>query len=697
MQVKTGRPVFKTSKKPYSTIFVHSHSHTGGLLDPQHNAIPADQAHDANAILLGGQRDILITSLPVESSYLSYWTDVLKLSRPLIYNLPPARFKGTLLDSLLESLDDFVDFVKEKKAKGVLKDTLVLSVFEAEEKDKELLTRLQNAGVGKVISECNYDQLGLGTKTTWRTFCASNGIPQLPGGIFRTAKEALDFTRHELARRHAVVLKSPHGIGGLGQLRIAADPERVASAETFQFDDEQRSFVDLILANEKEILAERFANRVECELVVDVYIDPILASHNSSVVFDQLTHQPGGGNGGIAYYGAKYPSVHFEAKAAACGVIKEALLPALIKAGYTGPAGIDVMYRPPHPLHFVELNMRTDAITYIKHLSDRIGKALYEKEAGQMAFMTLVNLPHSLSFDQIWNQFSAALQPSDQGVFVFTNPNRHRWGSYDVAAISPLGLHVAEVLMKKSLKTIWGDETARTVLTNIQRHPTPLLARPSAIAEGYPYLVSLPHDYEDAWDADKKWPAILFLHGMDERGTALIKVRQHGIPKTVQQHKDFPFISISPQCPETDEHWDPAKLTHILDEAAAEFRIDPERVYLTGCSMGGEGAWLLALASPHRFAAIAPICGDAPNEATPDKVARIKDLPAWVFHGRKDPVVPFDDSVKMVEALRQAGATHVKFTEYEDTAHDAWTDTYDNPLLYDWFLQHRRKEEAPPQ
>ena len=55
------------------------------------------------------------------------------------------------------------------------------------------------------------------------------------------------------------------------------------------------------------------------------------------------------------------------------------------------------------------------------------------------------------------------------------------------------------------------------------------------------------------------------------------------------------------------------------------------------------------------------------------RTAGVQDLPAWVFHGRKDPVVPFDDSVKMVEALRQAGATHVKFTEYEDTAHDAWT------------------------
>jgi hypothetical protein len=88
-----------------------------------------------------------------------------------------------------------------------------------------------------------------------------------------------------------------------------------------------------------------------------------------------------------AYYGAKYPSIHFEAKKVVCGVIKEALLPALIESGYTGPAGmaalavrtqiqmistdpllrpgIDVMFRPPHPPHFVELNMRTDAITYM--------------------------------------------------------------------------------------------------------------------------------------------------------------------------------------------------------------------------------------------------------------------------------------------------------------------------------------------
>lgn len=121
-------------------------------------------------------------------------------------------------------------------------------------------------------------------------------------------------------------------------------------------------------------------------------------------------------------------------------------------------------------------------------------------------------------------------------------------------------------------------------------------------------------------------------------------------------------------------------------------------MYLTGCSMGGEGVWRLAIASPQRFAAIAPVCGDAPSEALPDHVIRIKvpsashntpgpgrmvtvlsnsrfvqNMPTWVFHGVQDDVVPFDDSAKMVEALRQVGAPHVKFTQYKQVGHDAWT------------------------
>lgn len=690
--VRKGRPLFKAAavEKPYTTIFVHSHVHTGGLLDPQHMVVPSDQGHDANALLLGESGDVLVTSLPLDSAYLEYWTGQLQLSCPLLYSLPAQHFRGTLHQSLLAHVDDFIDFLKHHKAKGRFKDTIVLSVFEADEKDRELLRHLQAAGIGKVISECNYDLLDLGTKTAWRSFCKSNGIPQLPGGVFSSAEEVLKFVRGELERGHSILLKSPHGIGGLGQLRIAATQVRVAQFDTFEFDDTQLSFINTTLSTERNILVERFAESFECEQVVDIYIDPILRTQHSSVIFDQLTMQPPEETGGVAYYGAKYPSVHFEAKEKCSKVVKEALLPALIKVGYTGPAGIDVMYRPPHPLHFVEVNMRTDAITYIKHLTDRVGKSIFNKEAGQTAFMTLVNLPHTLSFAEILARFGEVLQPSGEGVFVFTNPNRHRWHFYDVAAISPQGLRSAQRLMRTSLQKIWGEEQAKLFLKSIQLHPTPLLARQQPGVCAYPYLVSLPHNYfSDSWDETKKWPTILFLHGMDERGSDLVKVKQHGIPRTVQEHKDFPFISISPQCPEGTEHWDPEELVKLLDHVEEEFRVDPSRIYLTGCSMGGEGVWHLAMISPHRFAAIAPICGDAPTEATPENVAKIAHLPTWVLHGMCDPVVPFDDSVKMVEALRQVNAPQVHFTAYANTEHDAWTETYNNTELYQWFLKHQ--------
>jgi hypothetical protein len=559
--MKPGRRI--GTKKPYSHIFVHNHTHHGGLLDPTFHAVPSDQAHDANALLLGGKRDVLVTSLPLEASYLEYWTNVLKLSRPLIYSIPASRFRLNLFQSLLDNVQDFMQFLQEQRSKGLLCDQLVLSVFEAEDKDKQLLALLQQAGVGQVISECNYDLLPLGTKTAWRTFCKDNKIPQLPGGVFRTTQELKQFVTKEHAQAHAVVIKSPHGIGGLGQLVVL--PDQARHGQMFEWTDEELVFIQNILVEESEILAERFVTHVESEHVVDVYIDPTQPEHQSSVLFDQLTKEPTVGNGGIAYYGAKYPSEHFEAKARVCAATKDSLLPSLVQAGYTGPAGVDVLYRPPHPPHFIELNMRTDAITYIKHLADRIGERLYQKAPGQTAFMTLVNLSHTMHFNEIKEKFASVLQPSEQGVFVITNPNRHRWGLYDVAAMSPLGIHVAEGLMKKSLISIWGEDAAHSIFANIHRHPTPLLSRQGSL-ESYPYLVSLPHDYDDSWESEKRWPVILFLHGMDERGSGLDKVRLHGIPKAVQQHKDFPFISVSPQCPEEEEHWDITRLIKLLDE-----------------------------------------------------------------------------------------------------------------------------------
>jgi predicted peptidase len=109
-------------------------------------------------------------------------------------------------------------------------------------------------------------------------------------------------------------------------------------------------------------------------------------------------------------------------------------------------------------------------------------------------------------------------------------------------------------------------------------------------------------------------------------------------------------------------------------------------VYLTGLSMGGFGTWSLAAAHPEKFAAIAPICGGG----EPRTARRLKSIPTWVFHGAKDPTVPLARSEAMVQALKKAGGD-VKFTVYRDAGHDSWTETYNNPKLYEWFLAHSKK------
>ena len=147
------------------------------------------------------------------------------------------------------------------------------------------------------------------------------------------------------------------------------------------------------------------------------------------------------------------------------------------------------------------------------------------------------------------------------------------------------------------------------------------------------YLLFVPKDYHAR--PDRSFPLILFLHGAGERGDDLDLVARHGPPKIVRQREDFPFIVVSPQCP-AEQWWRAQPLAVLLDEVQARLRVDPDRIYLTGLSMGGYGVWEMALTYPHRFAAIAPVCGGG----VPLCIARIAHLPAWVFHGAEDDVVP---------------------------------------------------------
>ena len=197
------------------------------------------------------------------------------------------------------------------------------------------------------------------------------------------------------------------------------------------------------------------------------------------------------------------------------------------------------------------------------------------------------------------------------------------------------------------------------------------------------YWLYLPPDYEQR-DA---WPLLLFLHGAGERGSDLNLVQRHGPPRLINEGREFPFVVVSPQCP-AGRWWDPFELAALVDAIVQQHRIDESRLYVTGLSMGGFGTWALAAHQPQRFAAIAPICGGG----EPIVARLVASTPAWVFHGAKDPVVPVERSRQMVQAMENAGG-QVRFTIYPDAGHDAWTETYANPELYEWLLQHQR---TPP-
>jgi predicted peptidase len=194
------------------------------------------------------------------------------------------------------------------------------------------------------------------------------------------------------------------------------------------------------------------------------------------------------------------------------------------------------------------------------------------------------------------------------------------------------------------------------------------------------YLIYLPKDY----DQKESRPLMLFLHGAGERGNNLDLVKTHGPPKLIGAGKQFPFIVVSPQCP-NGRWWQSVELATLLDEIVEKYKVDQDRIYVTGLSMGGFGTWSLAAYQPNRFAAIVPICGGG-EVYWADTLAHI---PAWVFHGAKDPVVPPERSKKMVEALKKNGGDP-KFAIYPEAGHDSWTEAYNTPELYEWLLQQKR-------
>ena len=205
----------------------------------------------------------------------------------------------------------------------------------------------------------------------------------------------------------------------------------------------------------------------------------------------------------------------------------------------------------------------------------------------------------------------------------------------------------------------------------------------------YQYLSYLPKDYNE--DTLKKWPLIIYLHGGSSRGADLNKLYSNGIPDQIYRGREFPFIIAAPQCPEhirwsTDNWFD-----DFYKELTAKYRVDTNRIYLTGVSLGGSGTWFIAVKYSDKFAAIAPMSGFTSHiDFIDSNIERLIDMPIWAFHGQIDNVVPFEETERIIKKL-EGKNNELRFTVEPNVGH--WIDwlVYPNQELYSWFLIHYKR------
>ncbi|MEQ9438104.1 MAG: T9SS type A sorting domain-containing protein [Cyclobacteriaceae bacterium] len=213
------------------------------------------------------------------------------------------------------------------------------------------------------------------------------------------------------------------------------------------------------------------------------------------------------------------------------------------------------------------------------------------------------------------------------------------------------------------------------------------------------YYEYLPSGY--GVDSTEKFPLLIYLSGLESKGDGvddLELVLENGVAKLINEGQTFPFLVMAPQS--WSGWWGNDNLTDYLDYVLDNYQVDAHRVYLTGISSGGAGAFSYAAEFPEKIAAVVPISGRGDNL----EVCDMTDVLVWAFHNMDDAVFSHQFSIIPVNKFNlcdPAPVPKAKVTIYPDGGHNAWTKTYsgsgmgsEDPLydafdmdIFDWLLQ----------
>lgn len=224
----------------------------------------------------------------------------------------------------------------------------------------------------------------------------------------------------------------------------------------------------------------------------------------------------------------------------------------------------------------------------------------------------------------------------------------------------------------------------------------------NATGQTMPYRLFVPDDYSP----EKEYPLLLVFHGAGSRGNDNLKHMRSWVAGWIDDavQKKNPCIILMPQCPNgqqwVDTPWKNGSYSYddvpisqpmtlakkIFDKVLEEKSIDPHRIYVMGCSMGGYGTWYFTMRYPGLVAAAVPVCG----AGDPSMAHNLKDIPIWAFHGDLDTTVPTAGSQDMVKAIEKVGGKKIKLTLYEGVKHEAYKLAWKEPGLPDWLFKQKK-------
>lgn len=198
----------------------------------------------------------------------------------------------------------------------------------------------------------------------------------------------------------------------------------------------------------------------------------------------------------------------------------------------------------------------------------------------------------------------------------------------------------------------------------------------------YDFLLKLPENYDEKGD---KQSVLIFLHGRSLSGTNLERVKRYGVLYAMNRGLDIPGVIVAPQ---TDRGWDPDDVIEVLDYVLEHYNTDSTRVYVCGMSMGAYGTMDVAGKYPERIAAAVAICGGG----TSSYACNLTKVPVWIQHGNKDRAVPFSESKKIFNAIKQCDQNaDATLTIIKGGTHGSVERLFHQDEIYEWMFSHSKK------